>query len=220
VIKKQKLGAGFIALLMALATLPATAASAGEGLVRTTWPSAEDPGAPIYARVGEPTGPVFYNDGEWAAVVFYRDPGCIPPDFNLLGFFAFDSFGCDLTVSGFTLWEVEPGSAPPKIHNSTGSAVPVWFVPLDVALAAAADGILTIGELAGLEGLRKGVADHFNETLRPIPFPPELGGGGHHSPGLIMDAKGDLEDGGRFAFHLTRVEPDVKAVKITLSEIS
>jgi hypothetical protein len=35
-----------------------------------------------------------------------------------------------------------------------------------------------------------------------------------------MDAKGDLEDGGRFAFHLTRVEPDVKAVKITLSEIS
>jgi hypothetical protein len=220
VIKKQKLGAGFIALLMALATLPVTAASAGEGLVRTTWPSAEDPGAPIYARVGEPTGPVFYNDGVWAAIVFYRDPGCIPPDFNLLEFFAFDSFGCDLTVSGFTLWEVEPGSAPPKIHNSTGSVVPVWFVPLDVALAAAADGILTIGELAGLEGLRKGVADRFNETLRPIPFPPELGGGGHHSPGLIMDAKGDLEDGGRFAFHLTRVEPDVKAVKITLSEIS
>lgn len=59
--RKQKLGAGFIALLVALATLLATAASAGEGLVRTTWPSAEDPGAPIYARVGEPTGPLFYN---------------------------------------------------------------------------------------------------------------------------------------------------------------
>ena len=217
---KRKLGAGFIALLVAFATLPIATASADEGPVRTTWPSAEDPGAPLYARVGEPTGPVFYNDGVWAAIVFYRDPGCIPADFNLLAFFAFDSFGCDLTVSGFDIWEVEPFSAPPKIHKSKGNAVPVWFVPLDVAFAAAADGVLTIGELAGLEGLRKGMADRFNETLRPIPLPPELGGGGHPSPGLILKAKGDLEDGGTFAFHLTRVEPDVKAIKITLPEIS
>lgn len=210
--RKRKLGMGLIALLVVLATLPIMAAGADGGLVRTTWPSGEDPGAPLYARVGEPTGPVFYNDGEWAAIVFYRDPGCILPGFNLLEFFAFDSFGCDMTVSGFSLWEVEPGSAPPNILKSTGDAVPVWFVPLDVALAAATDGVLTIGELAGLEGLRKGVADRFNEVFRPIPLPSELGGGGHPSPGLIMNARGELEDGGRFAFHVTRVEPDNKSV--------
>lgn len=53
-----------------------------------------------------------------------------------------------MTVSGFSLWEVEPGSGPPKILKTTGDHVPVWFVPLSTATQAAADGVLTIGELA------------------------------------------------------------------------
>lgn len=191
---------------MVFALLPGSPALAGQGLIRTNFPSAEDPGPPLYARVGDPAGPTFYNDGEWAAIVFYRDPECIPADFNLLDFFAFDSFGCEMTVSGFSLWKVEPGSAPPKILKSTGDHVPIWFVPVSTATQAAADGVLTIGELAGLDGLLVGEASIFNEVLQPIPLPPELGGGGHENPKLIQSAKGQLDDGHQFTLHVSHLQ--------------
>jgi len=208
--KRSNIGAALGALLVVFAILPASMALADNGPVRTTWPSAEDPGPPLYARVGDPAGPTFYNDGEWAAIVFYRDPGCVPPDFNLLEFFAFDSFGCEMTVSGFSLWEVEPGSAPPKIHKTTGDHVPVWFVPLSTATQAAADGVLTIGELEGLDGLLVGEARIFNEVLQPIPLPPELGVGGHENPKLIQNAKGQLDDGRQFTLHISHLQSNLK----------
>jgi hypothetical protein len=204
--KRSNIGAALGALLVVFAILPASMALAEGGVVRTTWPSAEDPGPPLYARVGDPAGPTFYNDGEWAAIVFYRDPECIPADFNLLDFFAFDSFGCEMTVSGFSLWKVEPGSAPPKILKSTGDHVPIWFVPVSTATQAAADGVLTIGELAGLDGLLVGEASIFNEVLQPIPLPPELGGGGHENPKLIQSAKGQLDDGHQFTLHVSHLQ--------------
>jgi hypothetical protein len=204
--KRRSLGAALGALLVVFALLPGSPALAGQGLIRTNFPSAEDPGPPLYARVGDPAGPTFYNDGEWAAIVFYRDPECIPADFNLLDFFAFDSFGCEMTVSGFSLWKVEPGSAPPKILKSTGDHVPIWFVPVSTATQAAADGVLTIGELAGLDGLLVGEASIFNEVLQPIPLPPELGGGGHENPKLIQSAKGQLDDGHQFTLHVSHLQ--------------
>jgi len=205
---------GVSAMLAILMAFPVTTARADGGLVRTAFPSSEDPGPPLYARVGEPTGPVIYNDGEWALVVFYREPDCVPASFNLLDFFAFDAFGCEMTVSGFSLWEVEVGTAPPKVLRTTGTDVPIWFLPLDVATQATADGVLTISELESLPGLLVGHADRFSEVLHPIPLPPQFGGGGHPSPKLIQNAKGWLEDGRRFTVHISRVEPDIKAISI------
>jgi len=208
------IGVTMMVTLVVLFALSRTAA-ASEGLVRTTFPSAEDPGPPFYARINE-VPPHVFDDGEWAAIYFYRDPSCVPADFNLLTFFDFGAFGCPLEVEGFDLWEVEPLSAPPKIIISRGTgAVPVWFVPVDVINQAMQDGELTIGELAGLEGLLVGTAAQFNETHHPVPFPPELGGGGHPNPKIITNAHGRLEDGRRFNLHITSlVNEDLRVVRI------
>lgn len=202
-------------VLILATTLLVTSALADAGLVRTTWPSAEDPGPPFYARI-EPAPPHVFSDGEWAAIVFYRDPDCVPADFNLLFFFdPPTAFGCALTVEGASLWQGAPFNGAPKIVTSSGSgAVPVWFVPVSAIDPALQDGVLTIGELAGLEGLLVGHAYHFNETLHPHPLPPELGGGGHPNPKLILNAHGSLEDGRRFKLHITTVNDEVRAIQI------
>jgi len=198
--------------VMALFISPALAQG---GLVRTTWPSAEDPGPPFYARI-EPAPPHVYSDGEWAAIVFYRDPGCVPGGFNLLSFFdAPAAFGCPLTVHGASLWQGAALSGAPKIVTSSGDGeVPVWFAPVGAIQQALQDNVLTIGELAGLAGLLVGHADHLNETLHPAPLPPELGGGGHPNPKLILNAHGTLEDGRRFKLHITTVNDEVRAIQI------
>jgi hypothetical protein len=211
---KYKLSLTLVAVLAA--TLLISTALADAGLVRTTWPSGEDPGLPYYVRT-EPMPPHIYDDGEWAVFVFYRDPGCVPADFNLLSFFDIPAaFGCSLTVHGSHLWQGAPFSAPPKIVTVTGDgAVPVWFAPAAAVESATQDGALTIGELAGLDGLLVGYAAQFNETLHPHPLPPELGGGGGHpNPKLILDANGQLNDGRQFHLHITRVQETTQSILI------
>jgi hypothetical protein len=187
--------------------------TADDGLVRTTWPSAEDPGPPFYARI-VPAPPHVFDDGEWAAIAFYRDPACVPDDFNLLQFFDVPAaFGCELVVTGSSLWQGEPFNGAPKIVHSSGAAI-VWFVPAAVIAQAMQDGELTIGELAGLEGLLVGQAQQFNEVLHPHPLPPELGGGGHPNHKLVQNAQGELEDGRRFSLHITEVNDELRAIQI------
>jgi len=191
-------------------------ALAEDGLVRTTWPSADDPGVPFYARI-EPAPPHAPTDGEWAAIVFYRDPGCQQlQGFNLLNFFdAPTAFGCPLTVEGFSLWLGEPFVGAPKVAKVSGTgAVPVWFVPFSSFQAATQDGVLTVDELAGLEGLIMGTASQFNETLHPHPLPPELGGGGHKIPKLTLMGHGQLEDGRAFSLVFTEVNDETRAIEI------
>jgi hypothetical protein len=179
------------------------------GLVRTTWPSGDDPGVPAYARI-EPVPPHVYSDGELAAIVFYRDPACIPADFNLLTFFgAPAAFGCTPLVTGASLWQGEPFSAPPMSTTARGTAVPVWFVPAEIVNAAVADGLLTIGELSGLAGLVMGTADRFHETLHPVEGP-------HPQPLLVLGAHGRLEDGRRFSLQITSVSGALKSIRIEL----
>lgn len=194
----------FVVQLIALGLL-ASPALADDGLTRTTWPSAEDPGPPYYARTLHGSVP---NDGEWAAVVFYRDPGCVPADFNLLVFFdAPRAFGCQTTVEGASLWETEPGVGAPKALTAGGDgAVPVWFVPVDSIDQATEDGVLTVGELASASGLIVGSASQFHETLHPDELPPFLGGGGNPNPSLILRAHGSSEDGRLFNLEITEVK--------------
>ena len=202
-----------LVLVAALAIRPTTAA--GEGLIRTQWPSGEDPGMPFYARV-ELLPPFIFNDGEWAAIVFYRDPGCVPPDFNLILVFDFArAFGCPHTVRGFSLWDGAIfNGAPKKIHISGNGAVPVWFVPWDaVKDEARADGNLTVAGLQQIEGLLVGYADQYTEELQPHPDP-TIGGGGHPNPKMIVHAHGELEDGRRFMLHISWVRDVVRAMNI------
>jgi hypothetical protein len=208
----------FVALtvsLVAIIALP-PAATAGDGLLRTTFPSGDDPGPPFYARI-EPAPPHFLHDGQWAAIVFYRDPGCDEIQaFNLLNFFDFGpAFNCGLTVHGANYWEVEPLSGAPKMAHSLGNgAVPVWFVPLDAVQQAAQDGDLNVGELASLDGLLIGYARQFNEVLHPTQLPPQLGGGGNPNPKMILNAHGWLEDGRTFRLHATEVDEELASIHI------
>jgi hypothetical protein len=165
-------------------------------LARTSWPSAEEPGVPAYARI-EGSPPHVYHDDEWAAIVFYRNPACVPPAFNLLTFFDVPAaFGCQLTVEGNMVHQAGATGEPPRMVVARGTgAVPVWFVPLASIQPALEDGVLTIGELAGLSGLLTGHADHFNEVLQPSQ-------GNHPNPNLIVNARGELEDGRMFSLQV------------------
>lgn len=203
-------GAASSASLMAA---PATSA----GLVRTTWPSGEDAGPPFYARV-EPVPPhVLIVDG-WAVIPFYRDPSCVPKDFNLLSFFDPPAvFACPLVVEGFSLRTDEPLVGAPKIANSWGmGSVPFWFIPAGAMFDALQDGTLTIGELASIPGRLTGYATRFNEVHHPsaAPLPPPLGGGGHPVPKLIQNAQGTLEGDRSFHFELTRVNGELKTIRL------
>lgn len=210
-----------------IATEPANSLTAGksalrqtageDGLLRSAWPSAADPGPPFYARI-EPAPPHIYTVNGWAVVQFYRDPGCIPGAFNLLAFFAAPAaFGCPLAVEGFSLWEGQPFAGAPKISETRGTgAVPFWFIPADAVFDAMTDGVLTIGELAALPGRIAGVASEFSEALHPgaIPLPPPLGGGGHPNPVFTQSAQGTLEDGRSFEYHVTRVKEELKTIHL------
>lgn len=203
--------------LAASRTTVSAAAANPNGLYRSVWPSPEDPGAPFYARI-TPVPPIVFMAGGWAVIPFYRDPGCLTanrPTFNLIGLFDPPAaFACALTVSGFSLWHGAVGNGSPHTVVSTGNgAVPIWFVPEAQMTAALADGELTITELAALPGLLVGYATHFNELLQPHPVP-FLGGGGHPVPKLVLNARGELEDGRKFTVHITGVADQVQSISI------
>lgn len=202
-----------LALVVALAR--SQMAAADEGLVRTTWPSGEDPGMPFYARV-ELLPPFIFNDGEWAAIVFYREPSCVPEMFNLITVFDVPAaFSCPHTVHGSSLWHGAIFNGAPKSISIKGNgAVPVWFVPWEAVKAQArTDGVLTITDLEQIAGKLVGYADRYTETLQPH-LDPAFGGGGHPNPKMIVNAQGQLEDGRQFNLHITWVHDEVQAIKI------
>jgi hypothetical protein len=74
-------------------------------------------------------------------------------------------------------------------------AVPTWFVAWPELEAAAADGVLTIAELAALPSLQIGEASSFLETIRNS-VPAQRGGGEE------VVATGTLLDGRSFVVHI------------------
>ena len=202
---------GFLLMITVLVVLlPAGAAQAA---VRLEVPE-ESPGGPFYARLGGPL--IAPHTDQWAAIVFYRDPSCIPADFNLLNFFDRPPrpFRCPLTVEGFEIWRTGPGQDPAPMHTRLREAglVPVWFVSWPVLQAAAADGVLTIGELAGLPTLITGYADQFSETLHPLQ--------GARNGHLQLNASGTLSDGRSFRLQVTAVfnrgNPEGRATHVAI----
>jgi hypothetical protein len=201
------------ALVAAGASIDLAAAPAGDGpraprgprLVQRSIPD-EDPGPPFYARVGMQ----FFDNGKWLAIPFYRPPDCIPPDFNLLQFFHFPgpegpgAFACPVLMSGRLVTEADAplGTFPRKVWLR-GSDVPIWFVASDAFADAAADGVVTIGELEELHPLR-GVASFYRETLQPRA----------EDHLIVIVSFGALDDGRPFLFQVTQVLDEIKSLAI------
>lgn len=189
-------------------TLMASAHNASNGLVVRSVPD-EDPGPPFYARVGYQ----FLHDDGLLAIPFYRSPACIPADFNLLDFFHFPTgpsdpaaFACPLQITGRLL--IEPDAAPgtfPRQVVLQGDAVAIWFVSLADFQAAAEDGNVTMAQLEALSPM-KGTASRFHETLHPRE--------GEHR--IIIDARGTLEDGRTFRFHVTHIDDVPRVMRIDI----
>jgi hypothetical protein len=183
-------------------------------------------GPPYYASLGSD---LIATDGEWVAIVFFRSPDCIPEEFNLLDWLDFSLFGpageaCPLVagLSGFAIFggpsDLENG-IPPRQEHYRGDAVPVWFAPLTEFEAAIEDGVLTIEELAALDGLLIGVAHNYNDSIRNSDS--VTGGNGRRPGSSTVTAKGTLEDWRSFHYHLAEkfVPPDTRVilnVKITI----
>jgi hypothetical protein len=168
----------------------------------------EDPGPPFYARVGLQ---LLHDDG-LLGIPLYRDPACIPDDFNLLEMFHFPgpmgpgAFACPLGMTGKLLIEPDAplGTFPQQVVLK-GDAVPFWFVSLDAFEAAAADGVVTLPELAALSPL-VGTASRYHETLHPR----------EDDHRIIINARGTMEDGRSFRFHATHIHDVARSIRIDI----
>jgi hypothetical protein len=159
------------------------------------------PGPPIYASIDSGFLP---HTEDLAVVFFYRSPDCVPEDFNLLDHLDFTPafpggpprpFLCELLISGRAFWHSLDDPAPALQFFYGQGAVPTWFVAWPELEAAAADGVLTISELAALPSLQIGQASSFLETIRNS-VPAQRGG----SEEVV--ASGTLLDGRSFVVHI------------------
>jgi hypothetical protein len=134
------------------------------------------------------------TDGTWVGIVFFRPPSCIPAEFNLLLYFDFTAFDCQpATMDGFDIWgDIETDPAPLYQVLKGLGAVPVWFVSLTEYQAAKSDGILTIGELEGMDSLRTGVGSKVNVVFHTAIS------NSHHA---VITASGALDGGGTFVLN-------------------
>ncbi len=157
----------------------------------------ESDGGPFYARIA--AGEI-YTDGVCAAIAFYRDPQCVPPDFNLLGFFDLAALDCHSFVAGFAIVG-DTGPIQSRLQNT--EEVPIWFVSLEELNSAIIeiDGVptLTISTLAALPSRKVGTATFYSETLHP--------NGMAQQTMISIVASGDFvrEDGssGKFTYQAT-----------------
>jgi hypothetical protein len=174
------------------------------------------PGIPAYAQIShiQPFGEEIYHTDEWAAIPFYRNPGCVPPDFNLLDMMDPPRcFDCPMTVEGFEIWPVPPdqGGLGPSQGKYWGlGAVPIYFVSWPELQTAVADGNLTITELVALPSLQIGSAGFYSLVLHPS-------GGPANVPHIEISARGVLlNDGRQFQFQVAGGDQSalVKHIKI------
>jgi hypothetical protein len=127
----------------------------------------EDPGIPIYARVGPILNQFFVTEGQ-LIIPFYRDPECIRDDFNFLTYYDPPAaFGCELTVEGKFVIEAdtEQGTFPIMAHTE-GTQVPVWIVDWPAFQELVETESVTLPEIEALNPI-KGVAQQYEEYLSP-----------------------------------------------------
>ena len=174
--------------------------------IKIPFPSAEDPGPPLYMRLASMLNQIYTVDG-WVVIAFYREPGCINEDFNLLQLFDVPAaFSCNLLTSGFVIKEKDAGPEVfPIIAQSTGNAVPFWFINQTDFETLASDGVVTIEELRHSDHL-EGIATEFNETLKPN-FDNHL---------VQIQAEGSLSDGRSFKYKLSHVGDQTQNIRLRI----
>ena len=168
----------------------AAAAKVGNGPYIRHFPG-ETPGIPAYALLA---GDFMPSDNGWVGIVFVRSPECIPAEFNLLVFLnPPTAWACDITVEGEEWWHDLSVPPPFQYHERAIGVVPIYFVALSELQAAAADGVLTIGELQSLPSLLVGYADFLEHVVHNTNQPTNHG---HET----LVARGELTDGRTFLF--------------------
>jgi hypothetical protein len=184
-----------------------TSALNGKEVMQVNFPQ-DDPGAPLYVRTTRILNQLFITDG-WLVMPFHRDPQCVREDFNLLELFdAPAAFSCKLMTEGFFIIEKDaPIGTLPISVQSTGSAVPFWFVRWEDFSRIAADGVVTISDISNLNPIT-GIAHKFKEILKPR-FENHL---------VNINASGVLEDGRSFSFHVTHVGDQTKSIRLDINE--
>ena len=202
----------FPSALLAMAMAFPICAQAREAKVLMRMPE-EHPGAPFYSiiSISPETGGLNYpHTGEWGAAPFERDPGCVPPEFNLLNLFTGAAFGCDLLVSGYALFD-EAGPPPDGLVFSevSGDGVPIVFARWSEIEAEIADGVMTIGDLLDLPSAVIGFADHYSHmaTRGPLPVNQVM---------FKLEANGVLEDGRLFRLLFNKT-PDDRKTRIDIA---
>lgn len=167
----------------------------------------EDPGIPIYARVG-PILNQFFVAGNQLVIPFYRNPECIPDSFNLLNYYDPPvAFGCELMVQGRFVIEkdAEEGQFPIMAHT-TGSEVPIWIVDWTGFQSLRANGAITIVNLEELNPI-KATALQFDEYLSPR----------INEHQVIIEAKGIVAGTDqKFLFQLTHQVDKIKAILLEI----
>ena len=193
----------FVLVVLTLIAFPVTV------FAKTRTPGGGD--LPFYARIER--GEILHTD-EWAAIIFYRPTECVPDDFNLLDFYAFDAFSCaPPTTDGFIIWSGEPWiSAPIQIKLYGLGAVPVWFVHWSEMEAAIGDDLLTMKELEEMSSLLIGNAQVYTEMLHPSTGEPDV----MKPPMINYVANGVLTNGNSFYVHAVMVLGKVSNVRIDL----
>ncbi len=136
------------------------------GNLTITFPD-ENPGIPIYARVGPILNQFFVTDGQ-LVIPFYRDPECIRDDFNFLSYYDPPiAFGCALTVAGTFVIESDAGENDfPIMAHTEGTQVPVWIVDWAGFQALIEAESVTLPAIETLNPI-KAVAQQFQEYLSP-----------------------------------------------------
>lgn len=163
----------------------------------------EDPGIPIYARVGPVLNQFFITEG-LLIIPFYRDPECIRDDFNFLTYYdPPTAFGCELAVEGKFVIEndAEDGDFPIMAHTE-GSQVPVWIVDWNEFQALIETKSVTLPDIEATNPI-KAVAQQYAEYLSPR----------FHEHEVIIEATGTIPDTEqRFTFTLTHRGDQIESI--------
>jgi hypothetical protein len=167
----------------------------------------DDPGIPIYARVGPILNQFFVADGQ-LIIPFYRDPECIRDDFDFLTYYDPPAaFGCELTVNGkFVIEEdAEQGTFPIMAHTE-GNQVPVWIIDWPGFQALMERESVAITDLEALNPI-KAVAHQYEEYLSPRMNEHEV----------IIEATGTVQATGEaFTFSLTHRGDQIESITLNI----
>lgn len=167
----------------------------------------DDPGIPIYARVGPILNQFFVADGQ-LVIPFYRDPDCIRGDFNFLTYYDPPAaFGCELTVEGkYVIEQDAEEGAFPIMALTQGAQVPVWIVDWTGFQALIENESVTLSEIEALNPI-KGTAQQYEEYLSPRMNEHEV----------IIEAGGTIPDTGQsFTFVLTHRGDQIESILLEL----